>query len=168
MEQELYDAFPLYPIPEDIEQVSIYPEDSHTAVIGFTGLRWDEIPYHVIDDTEFNESQFAFNYFSPEAYRYYIAAYMLYILSHKTYPDAFESVVNDLYRSPMVENWEKCFCERWYHFTLPQLEVIQRFMRELAKMPEASMIGSQAERVEVTLELLKIRLMLEQLSEEEG
>ncbi len=149
----LFEEFPVLPIPDTVEQVSIYPKDSHAATVGFLGKPWDQVD---VETTQ--SSPEAFIYFTPQAYHYYMPTMMLYYLDGDHRHNHIEAqepspIPDDLVRSPNYAGWEDNFTERWQQFTLGQLEVILAFII-LARTEYASYMGPYLETAEATVETL--------------
>lgn len=154
---KLLKVFPPLPVPSRVEERSIYPEDSRSAVAGYLGRRWDEIEDEVI-----NNSEDAFIYFTPEAYCYYLPALVSHFSKGKPFAEAIDPVFNSLLRSPDPAIWEDEFMDRWSRFSIEQLEMLGEFLLVLEDGYSNSLLTSRIPQAMSTLETLIILRMYEE------
>lgn len=123
---DLLYVFPEIPLPKEVEGASLYREDALKAIERFIGKPWMHIQL-----ADLIESEEAFFFFTPEAYRYYLPSVMLPVLEDAIYPEILDTILHTLVRSPNYEQWEDGFKVIWNGFTVPQLEAMELFIVHL-------------------------------------
>ena len=146
VEENIRQAFKDSPYPGDSNLVNIQGScdlEGQDIFDSFVGKHWEEVS---LDTLEFHHEALCF--FKPEAYRFYLPAYLL--ATAKSYYQAGNipnSVVYGLNVSSMLDDERKTFMATISGFSDRQKKAILSFLRFLQQKYSANYPGNQLDRI---------------------
>lgn len=146
VEENIRQAFKDSPYPGDSNLVNIqgrYDFERQEIFESFVGKHWEEVP---LDTLKFHHEALCF--FKPEAYRFYLPAYLL--ATAKSYYQADNipnSVVYGLDVSDMPDNERERFMEIMSGFSDQQKKAILSFLRFLQQEYSPNFPGNELDSI---------------------
>ncbi len=135
----------------------VLEKSPHTSeyleAMNFHGLSWE-----VMDSDFLVKNSDALYAFTPEAFCYYLPAFLVHGFEHRQTPPVYvDTILGMLDRSPNPDLWDDSFRRRWTLLHVGECQVVEKWILALSECSEGAFDQLTLDRAFDTVQLLMDR-----------
>jgi hypothetical protein len=150
---EIRDAFMGRRMPRQVVLEGAPHTNEYLEALNFEGLSWE-----MMDSDFLVKNSDALYVFTPEAFCYYLPAFLVHGFEHRETPPVYvDAILGMLDRSPNPDLWDDSFRRRWSILKTDECKALERWLLALSEGSEGIFDQLTLERAFDTVQLLMER-----------